>query len=104
MPYRDCKLTRILQDSLGGNSHTVIIACVSPANSKKSQTKTTLEFADRAQKIINAPLVNVNKQTAEICELKQKVQKLEQQISQMKDVQKDKIDSSHESLIQVYFK
>uniref|UniRef100_A0A8C9VBB8 Kinesin family member 4 n=1 Tax=Scleropages formosus TaxID=113540 RepID=A0A8C9VBB8_SCLFO len=62
VPYRDSKLTRLLQDSLGGNSHTLMIACVSPADSNVEETINTLRYADRARKIKNKPVVNVDPQ------------------------------------------
>lgn len=58
VPYRNSKLTRILQDSLGGNSNTCMIACVSPAESNYEETLSTLKYADRARKIKNKPIVN----------------------------------------------
>lgn len=58
VPYRDSKLTRILQDSLGGNSHTLMIACVSPADTNFDETMSTLRYADRARKIKNKPIIN----------------------------------------------
>ena len=58
IPYRDSKLTRLLQDSLGGNSHTLVIACVSPADSNREETMSTLRYADRARKIKNKPIIN----------------------------------------------
>ena len=58
IPYRDSKLTRILQDSLGGNSNTVMIACVSPAGSNYDESLNTLKYADRARKIQNQPVIN----------------------------------------------
>ena len=76
VPYRDTKLTRLLQDSLGGNSHTIMIACVSPANSNKEETLSTLEYADRARKIKNKPIVYIDPQTAELVNLRQQVQEL----------------------------
>ncbi|XP_045202855.1 chromosome-associated kinesin KIF4-like [Mercenaria mercenaria] len=76
VPYRDSKLTRILQDSLGGNSHTLMIACVSPADSNMEETLNTLRYADRARKIKNKPVVNWDPQTAEIMRLKGQVQQL----------------------------
>lgn len=51
VPYRDSKLTRLLQDSLGGNTRTTIIACVSPLAMQRSETVSTLQFADRAKKV-----------------------------------------------------
>ncbi|XP_012882619.1 PREDICTED: chromosome-associated kinesin KIF4A-like [Dipodomys ordii] len=77
VPYRDSKLTRLLQDSLGGNSHTLMIACVSPADSNLEETLNTLRYADRARKIKNKPVINIDPQTAELNHLKQQVQELQ---------------------------
>uniref|UniRef100_G1PHG1 Kinesin family member 4A n=2 Tax=Myotis lucifugus TaxID=59463 RepID=G1PHG1_MYOLU len=77
VPYRDSKLTRLLQDSLGGNSHTLMIACVSPADSNLEETLNTLRYADRARKIKNKPIVNIDPRTAELNHLKQQVQQLQ---------------------------
>uniref|UniRef100_A0A8C0GN84 Kinesin family member 4A n=1 Tax=Chelonoidis abingdonii TaxID=106734 RepID=A0A8C0GN84_CHEAB len=73
VPYRDSKLTRLLQDSLGGNSHTLMIACVSPADSNLEETLNTLRYADRARKIKNKPIINIDPQAAELNHLKQQV-------------------------------
>ena len=51
VPYRDSKLTRLLQDSLGGNCKTVMIAAVSPSASSFEDTYNTLKYADRAKNI-----------------------------------------------------
>uniref|UniRef100_A0AAX7SMU2 Kinesin motor domain-containing protein n=1 Tax=Astatotilapia calliptera TaxID=8154 RepID=A0AAX7SMU2_ASTCA len=77
VPYRDSKLTRLLQDSLGGNSHTLMIACVSPADSNMEETINTLRYADRARKIKNKPVVNIDPRAAEMNRLKQQVQELQ---------------------------
>ncbi|KAJ1977155.1 hypothetical protein H4R34_003696 [Dimargaris verticillata] len=58
IPYRDSKLTRLLQDSLGGNSQTLMIACVSPAESNLNETLNTLKYANRARNIKNQVSVN----------------------------------------------
>lgn len=58
IPYRDSKLTRILQESLGGNSRTTIIICGSPASFNEMETKSTLEFGRRAKTIKNTVIVN----------------------------------------------
>lgn len=58
IPYRDSKLTRILQESLGGNSRTTIIICGSPASFNEGETKSTLEFGRRAKTIKNTVIVN----------------------------------------------
>ena len=53
VPYRDSKLTRLLQDSLGGNSRTLMIACVSPTDRDFMETLNTLKYANRARNIKN---------------------------------------------------
>ena len=53
VPYRSNKLTRLLQDSLGGNARTVMIACVSPADSSIEETLNTLKYASSARNIKN---------------------------------------------------
>lgn len=85
IPYRDSKITRLLQDSLGGNSHTLMIACVSPADSNAEETLNTLRFAcsqvastrfryaDRAKKIKNAPKINADPAALEIQRLREEV-------------------------------
>lgn len=71
--YRDSKLTRLLQDSLGGNSVTLMIACVSPADYNQDETLSTLRYADRARKIKNKPIVNQDPHLAEISRLRKEV-------------------------------
>jgi kinesin family member 4 len=83
VPYRESKLTRLLQDSLGGNSHTLMIACVSPADSNMEETLNTLRYADRARKIKNKPIVNIDPQAAEMANLRQQVQSLKAHILQL---------------------
>jgi kinesin family protein 4/21/27 len=58
IPYRDSKLTRLLQDSLGGNAHTLMIACVSPTEYNVSETVNTLQYANRARNIKNKAELN----------------------------------------------
>ncbi|XP_062337571.1 kinesin-1 heavy chain-like [Osmerus eperlanus] len=59
IPYRDSKMTRILQDSLGGNCRTTIIICCSPSSYNESESKSTLMFGQRAKTIKNTVCVNV---------------------------------------------
>lgn len=47
IPYRDSKMTRILQDSLGGNCRTTIVICCSPSSYNEAETKSTLMFGQR---------------------------------------------------------
>ncbi|ORZ25619.1 P-loop containing nucleoside triphosphate hydrolase protein, partial [Absidia repens] len=58
VPYRDSKLTRLLQDSLGGNSHTLMLACISPSSSDYMETLNTLKYANRARNIQNRVEIN----------------------------------------------
>jgi len=58
IPYRDSKLTRLLQDSLGGNCKTTMIATISPSEDAFSESLSTLYFAQRAKKIKNRPIIN----------------------------------------------
>ncbi len=76
IPYRNSKLTRLLQDSLGGNSYTLMVACVSPADSNVEETLSTLRYADRARKIKNKPIVNINGSDAEMNRLRAENQDL----------------------------
>jgi hypothetical protein len=58
IPYRDSKLTRLLQDSLGGNSNTLMLATISPASYNFDETISTLRYANRAKNIKNKPKIN----------------------------------------------
>lgn len=58
VPYRDSKLTRLLQDSLGGNSQTLMLACISPAEEDFVETLSTLKYANRARNIKNNAVQN----------------------------------------------
>ena len=80
IPYRDSKLTRLLQDSLGGNSHTLMIACVSPADTNVEETVSTLRYADRARKIKNKPVVNHDGKDAENAKLRREIAELRVQV------------------------
>ncbi|XP_065345553.1 chromosome-associated kinesin KIF4 isoform X1 [Cloeon dipterum] len=84
IPYRDSKLTRLLQDSLGGNSHTLMIACVSPAAGNLQETVSTLRYATRALKIKNKPVVNADLKAAEISELQTQLKNLRNLLEQEK--------------------
>jgi Kinesin motor domain len=60
VPYRQSKLTRLLQDALGGNSQTLFLACVSPSDINANETLSTLHYANRARNIRNAPTQNID--------------------------------------------
>ncbi|KAH8265672.1 hypothetical protein KR044_010640, partial [Drosophila immigrans] len=80
VPYRQSKLTRLLQDSLGGNSITLMIACVSPADYNVAETLSTLRYADRALQIKNKPVVNVDPHAAEVLRLNDIIQTLRMEL------------------------
>lgn len=61
IPYRNSKLTHLLKDSLGGNSQTFFLACVSPAESNEQETSSTLNYARQARNIKNKPIKNKKK-------------------------------------------
>ncbi|KAL4435321.1 hypothetical protein ABPG74_022804 [Tetrahymena malaccensis] len=86
IPYRDSKLTRILQDSLGGNSNTLMIACVSPAESNFEESLNTLKYASRARRIKNKPVVNRDPQSALISSLKQQIQEAHLEITKYRQL------------------
>ena len=81
VPYRDSKLTRMLQSSLGGNSCTVMIACVSPADTNFEESWNTLRYASRARNIKNTPVVNTDTNAAELLRLRTMVSQLQAQLS-----------------------
>ena len=81
VPYRESSLTRLLKDSLGGNAKTLMLACVSPADSNHSETVNTLRWADQARKIQNRPVVNLDPATAEICKLRRRIAELEEVVA-----------------------
>ena len=80
VPYRDSKLTRLLQDSLGGNTKTVMIAVVSPADYNYEESLSTLRYASRAKFIQNKPKVNEDPKDTLIREYYEEIQKLKRML------------------------
>lgn len=76
IPYRDSKLTRLLQDSLGGNTKTIMIAACSPANYNYDETLSTLRYASRAKFIQNKPKINEDPKDALLKEYMEEIKKL----------------------------
>jgi hypothetical protein len=86
VPYRDSKLTRLLQDSLGGNAHTLMIACVSPAEWNAAETVNTLKYANRARNIKNRAVVAEREEGWEDLEwLQAAVTRLRRELKALKD-------------------
>ncbi|GFP83474.1 chromosome-associated kinesin kif4 [Phtheirospermum japonicum] len=80
VPYRDSKLTRLLQDSLGGNSRTVMIACISPADINAEETLNTLKYANRARNIQNKPVINRDPISNEMLKMRQQLEYLQAEL------------------------
>ncbi|XP_065410387.1 kinesin-like protein KIF21A isoform X13 [Chrysemys picta bellii] len=84
VPYRDSKLTRLLQDSLGGNSQTVMIACVSPSDRDFMETLNTLKYANRARNIKNKVMVNQDRASQQINGLRGEIARLQMELMEYK--------------------
>ena len=76
IPYRDSKLTQMLQEGLGGNSSTIMVCAIRPGRTYYDETNNTLVYADRAKKIKNKPVINESPQDKIIRELQEENEKL----------------------------
>uniref|UniRef100_A0A8C7RYP6 Kinesin-like protein n=1 Tax=Oncorhynchus mykiss TaxID=8022 RepID=A0A8C7RYP6_ONCMY len=102
--YRDSKLTRLLKDSLGGNSRTVMIAHISPASLAFEESRNTLSYADRAKSIrtrVKRNLLNVSYHIAQytniISDLRSEIQRLKKKIADQagRQLNSDRADIRH---------
>ncbi|XP_045439800.1 kinesin-like protein KIF17 [Pipistrellus kuhlii] len=82
IPYRDSKLTRLLQDSLGGNTKTLMVACLSPADNNYDETLSTLRYANRAKNIKNKPHINEDPKDALLREYQEEIKRLKAILAQ----------------------
>ncbi|XP_077913027.1 kinesin-like protein KIF16B isoform X1 [Halichoerus grypus] len=82
VPYRDSVLTWLLKDSLGGNSKTIMIATISPADVNYGETLSTLRYANRAKNIINKPTINEDANVKLIRELRAEIARLKTLLAQ----------------------
>jgi len=80
IPYRDSKLTRLLQNSLGGNSKTIMIATIGPANYNYEESLTTLRYANRAKNIKNQPRINEDPKDALLRKFQEEIARLKDQL------------------------
>ncbi|CAD5215506.1 unnamed protein product [Bursaphelenchus okinawaensis] len=80
IPYRNSKLTRLLQDSLGGNSKTVMIANIGPATYNYDETISTLRYANRAKNIKNVARINEDPKDAMLRKFQQEIEQLRKQL------------------------
>lgn len=82
VPYRDSKLTRLLQDSLGGNAKTVMIATVGPSHKNFDETLATLRYASRAKNIKNKPRINEDPKDALLRQFQEEITRLKAQLEE----------------------
>lgn len=80
IPYRDSKLTRLLQDSLGGNTKTVMVANIGPADYNYDEIMSTLRYANRAKNIKNKPRINEDPKDAMLREFQTEIARLKAQL------------------------
>lgn len=80
IPYRNSKLTRLLQDSLGGNSKTVMCANIGPADYNYDETISTLRYANRAKNIKNRARVNEDPKNALLRQFQLEIEELKKQL------------------------
>lgn len=80
IPYRDSKLTRLLQNSLGGNAKTVMCANCGPADYNYDETLSTLRYANRAKNIKNKPKINEDPKDAMLREYQEEIRRLKEQL------------------------
>lgn len=85
VPYRDSQLTRLLQDSLGGNTKTVMVANIGPADYNIDETINTLRWASRAKSIQNKPRINEDPKDAMLREFQEEIRKLRAQLEMIQD-------------------
>lgn len=88
VPYRDSKLTRLLQDSLGGNSKTIMISCIGPSEYNYNETLTTLRYANRAKTIQNKPVMNEDPQDTKLREYQEEIARLKMLITERQTKEK----------------
>lgn len=81
-PYRNSVLTRLLQESLGGNSETLMLAAISPSSYNHSETVGTLRYANSAKQIKNKVVINEDENQRMISSLKDEILRLKEELSQ----------------------
>jgi kinesin family protein 12 len=84
VPYRDSKLTKLLMDSIGGTSKTLMIACITPSSMFADETLNTLKYANRVKNIKNKPIVHMDPHDKIVYELREQIKKLSNELFEAK--------------------
>lgn len=82
VPYRDSRLTHILQNALGGNSKTAMLATVSPSLTQFQETLSTLQYAQNVKRVENNAIINFRQSSNELSRLRQEVNQLRQSLAE----------------------
>ncbi|XP_065582059.1 kinesin-like protein KIF3A isoform X2 [Artemia franciscana] len=101
VPYRNSKLTRLLQDSLGGNAKTLMCANIGPADYNYDETISTLRYASRAQKIRNCARINEDPKDALLRQFQEEVEELRRQLEEIESSNESE-DDQHKSAEKVH--
>ena len=102
IPYRDSKLTRLLQDSLGGNTKTVMLANVGPADYNYDETISTLRYAHRAKSIQNKPKINEDPKDAMLREFQDEIARLRAQVEEVRQGRQVVFDEHGNEVVWVF--
>lgn len=96
VPYRNSKLTRLLQDSLGGNSKTMMCANIGPADYNYDETISTLRYANRAKNIKNKARINEDPKDALLRQFQKEIEELKKKLEEGEEVSGSDISGSEE--------
>ncbi|XP_023619560.1 kinesin-like protein KIF3A isoform X1 [Myotis lucifugus] len=96
VPYRNSKLTRLLQDSLGGNSKTMMCANIGPADYNYDETISTLRYANRAKNIKNKARINEDPKDALLRQFQKEIEELKKKLEEGEEISGSDISGSEE--------
>ncbi|XP_064131263.1 kinesin-like protein KIF3A isoform X1 [Loxodonta africana] len=96
VPYRNSKLTRLLQDSLGGNSKTMMCANIGPADYNYDETISTLRYANRAKNIKNKARINEDPKDALLRQFQKEIEELKKKLEEGEEISGSDISESEE--------
>lgn len=85
VPFRDSKITKLLEDSLGGNARTVLVACISPASDNCEESMQTLRYASQVRYIKNKPTLNFSINDAKVKRYRLRIQELEEKNAELQE-------------------